>query len=118
MSEEPLVEVEVQSGATIVTIQLRRLDHASTAKLKGQISAAAAAHPGLPVVVDMSQLEFVPSVALGALVELNKVLRQGGQRLALAAMNRQIRSTFAVSRLDKLIDVHPTLEEALSPLDK
>jgi anti-anti-sigma factor len=116
MSDQPVCEVDKRDVAVVASIGVRRLDHNSTNQLKAEVAAAAAGAPRYSIILDMSKLEFVPSVALGALVDLVRTLRQGGQRLLLVGLNRQIRSTLAVTRLDKLMEIFTDADDALEKL--
>lgn len=64
------------------------------------------------IVVDMSEVEFVDSTALGVLIEARSKLGHGG--LMLAAPQLETRRTLQVSGLDRHLSVHDTVEGALS----
>ena len=80
------------------------------------ITAAAAEQPKLPVVLDLSQVSFIPSLGLGTLVMLMRNLKKNGQRLLLVGVQPEVRTVFAITRLDKLFEMHANLEAALSHL--
>lgn len=116
MSDSPVVQVQAGEKAVVVSVLKRMLDGASVNKLRDEVNAAAAASPGLPLVLDLSKVEFAPSVALGTLVNVAQDLKWSGRRLILCGMTRQVRGTFAVTRLDKVFEAHPTLADALASL--
>ena len=60
------------------------LDIASVGDLRAARTDAAREGPGA-VVVDLSQVTFIDSSGLGALVELHSRLRRSGRRLAVVA---------------------------------
>ena len=64
------------------------------------------------VVVDLSEVEFIDSTALGVLIEARARLGRTGLRLA--APQLETRRALQVSGLDRHLPVHDTVEEALA----
>lgn len=113
MTEKPLIDVDVRETALIATIRRAALDERSSARVESEVSGAASEYPGLPVILDLSRVNFAPSVALSALVRLRNGFKFEGRRLLLAAPARPVRDTIAVTRLDRIIETFGTLDEAL-----
>ena len=65
-----------------------------------------------PLVVDMAEVEFVDSTALGVLIEARSKL--GSDGLRLAAPQLETRRTLQVSGLDRHLPVHDSVDEALA----
>jgi anti-sigma B factor antagonist len=65
------------------------------------------------IVIDFSETGYVDSSGLGALVSLNKRLRETGGELRLAALNEDLRTLFELTRLDTLFRLHADRAEAL-----
>ena len=63
----------------------------------------ASADPGLAL--DLSAVEFLSSTALARFVGLDRELRAAGGRLSLVNLRPTVRQVFAVTRLDRLLDV-------------
>jgi anti-sigma B factor antagonist len=63
------------------------------------------------VILDLSQVSFVDSTALGALVALHKRLG-GGESLSLASVRPEIATLFRLTRLDTVFRICPTVEAA------
>lgn len=66
------------------------------------------------ILVDFSETGYVDSSGLGALVSLNKRLREVGGELRLAALNDDMRTLFELTRLDTLFRLYVTRAEALA----
>jgi anti-sigma B factor antagonist len=64
------------------------------------------------IVVDMSDVEFVDSTALGVLIEARSKIGHDG--LLLAAPQDGTRRTLEVSGLDRHLPVHDTIDSALA----
>ena len=116
MAEQPIVRIDPQRKALVVSIQTRRVPPAGLAEMKAQILAAAGRHPDKHVVVDFSIVEFLSSGGMGAFVELSLNIRKAGRRFMLGAMQRQMRSAFSVSRLDTKLEIIDDLEPFVDDL--
>lgn len=57
------------------------------------------------VCLDLSQLRFIDSRGLGALVSATKVLRDAGGRLTVAAASPSLSRVFNISGIDQVIEV-------------
>ena len=64
------------------------------------------------ILVDFSETGYVDSSGLGALVSLNKRLREAGGELRLAALNEDMRTLFELTRLDTLFRLYGSRAEA------
>ncbi len=83
-----------------------------TAKLVGRLDAAQAANfesalkamTGA-VTLDLSELEYISSVGLGAIVATHNRLAIAGGSLTLVGMNAYVRHIFALARLHNLLTI-------------
>lgn len=64
------------------------------------------------VTVEMSQVSFIDSSGLSALISGLKVLRQAGGSLNLAAVGAQARAALRLTLLDTVLPVFDTVEQA------
>ncbi|MFC7534774.1 STAS domain-containing protein [Actinoplanes sp. GCM10030250] len=64
------------------------------------------------VVVDLAEVDFMDSSALGALVMMFKALRDAGGRLTLAAVQPPVLSVLTITSVDQAIDLFDTVEAA------
>ena len=60
---------------------------------------------GPSLVLDLSAVEFLSSMALARFVRLDRELKAAGGRLSLVNVRPDVRRVFAVTRLDALLDV-------------
>jgi len=77
-----------------------------------QLLAAIEQTPSAPVLLDLSKVATMPSMAIGALVTLWKKLQDGHQRFILVGLQTPVLHTLAVCRLDKLFEFCDSEEEA------
>jgi anti-sigma B factor antagonist len=66
----------------------------------------------LLLVVDLTQVEFMDSSGLSALVSGMKALRKAGGGLGICHANAQIRTAPRLTMLDRVFPIHDTVEQA------
>ena len=108
---EPAVRAVEQVGAAVVVRLVGEIDLYNAEEIRAALAAAAAASPAR-LVIDLSEVDFVDSTALGVLIEARA--KVGPQRLVLAAPGLDTRRTLQVSGLDRHLAVHDTVEDALA----
>lgn len=77
---------------------------------------ASGALPGLypRVVCDLSEVEYLGASGLSALVFVAERARRTGVELRVVAGPRSVDRALAITALDHLLPVHPTVEDALA----
>jgi anti-anti-sigma factor len=95
----------------LIGVRSHSLDEATMTKLAVDVLAAAGKRPQVPVVLDMSQVRFAPSVCLGLLVQLSRSLKLEGRRLALVGVQPRLLTTIRVTRLDSQIEIHDNADQ-------
>ena len=118
MSEvtKPILSVQPHAQAIVAAVGCRQLTHETSLQLRSALDAALAGAPSSPLILDLSQVEFVPSLALGILVTIHKVLRQAGRKCLLVGIRPLVLETMQITALDKFFEIHSTLEEGLKHL--
>ena len=66
--------------------------------------------------LDLSKVEFFPSVSLGSVVVLLNELKKHGQKFVLIGLGPVVRDALAITRLDKLFEIHDSAADALAQL--
>ena len=64
------------------------------------------------VVLDCSQLQFISSFALARLVRLHAKLKEQGGAVKLAAVTGLVLGVFRCTGMQKVLDLHPTVDSA------
>jgi anti-sigma B factor antagonist len=91
------------------------VDVYSAPALKDHIASALGDSSAIAV-VDLSQVEFMDSTGLGALVAARTAATEAGGRLPLVCDRDRILRLFQITGLDTVFEVHPTVAEAVSSL--
>jgi anti-sigma B factor antagonist len=79
-----------------------------------QEAVRAAVEPGL--IIDLSEVPSVDSMAIGALVRAFVSCNKSGRKLALVGLNPRVRNVLQITGVDPLFDTYPTILEAESAL--
>ena len=64
------------------------------------------------LIIDLSDLDFVDSFGIGAVVGALKRLRQRGGELALVCPLPRVRRVFEICDLDRIIAIHDSIDGA------
>ena len=67
------------------------------------------------LILDISELDFIDSFGIGAVVAALKRLRQRGGELALVCPSSRIRRVFEICDLDRIIAMHASIDGAAGP---
>jgi len=99
------IKAEQNGGALVLRVMEPRIDAAGAIGFKEAVRAATAA-AGAPVILDLSQVEFLDSSGLGALVAVLKLL--GRERpLELAGLTAPVARVLRLTRMDSIFTLHP-----------
>ena len=111
LRKHPVLGVEEVGGAYVVRLG-GELDLYNAGQVRTALADASGKAPER-IVVDLGEVEFVDSTALGILIEMRaKLDNRGG--LLLAAPGLETRRALQISGLDQIFAVHETVAEALS----
>jgi anti-anti-sigma factor len=106
-----MLRVRQQGDVIAVEMEGSTLDAEHADAFRAQIEALLLQHP--KILLDLGTVAFADSTGLGAiLVCLHRAAAAGGE-LRICALRPLVHEMFLVLRLDRLVDVHATREEAL-----
>ena len=108
--ESAVAGVDQRDGAVVVSLT-GELDLYNAEEVRGALLDACAGEPDA-LVVDLAEVRFIDSTALGVLIEArSKLADRNGFRLAAPGL--ETRRALEVSGLDRHFLVHDTVAEAL-----
>ena len=107
------ISIETSTESICAVVHRTTMDDAACHELQREVLSAAEKEPQLPILLDLSEIKFVPSLGLGTLVMLNRKLKDKGQRFALVGVHPDVRAILALTRLDKLFEMHADRAAAL-----
>jgi anti-sigma B factor antagonist len=104
------LESERQGEILIIRALDDRIDAAGAIKFKERMRELVA-EPSDRVVLDMSNVAFLDSSGLGAVVSVMKALGPS-RRLELSGLTATVEKVFRLTRMDSVFIIHKTLPEA------
>ena len=111
LNEHPVGAIERRQGAVIVRL-VGELDLYNAPEVRTALLELAAEQPER-LVIDLAEVEFIDSTALGVLIEARTKL-DNRQSFLLAAPGRETHRALTISGLDQHLAVHDTVEAALA----
>lgn len=105
------LSVDIQNGVAVVGLFVDELDASNTAEFKEKMAPVLAEHRA--VVIDLSEVHFIDSSGLGAMLSCLRQLTEKGGDMALCGLSRSVRAAFELVRLHRVLDIHATRAEAV-----
>jgi len=101
---------------TVALYPAGRIDHATADSFKAALAPylAAVAAGRDRAVIDLAGVEYISSVGLRVLMLASKQVKAQGGSLAVADLQPVVREIFEISRFNLVLEVFPTLREALA----
>lgn len=116
MSDPEAVAIQPHAEVVWAILHHDSLDETTIQQMQTEVPAAAAKQANQPVILDMSNVRFVPSTGLGALIALMRSLKKEGHRFMLVGLQPDVRTALAITHLDKLLEIQPRFEDAVDRL--
>jgi anti-sigma B factor antagonist len=102
--------LEELDGIAILHVQEPRVDAHNAGELKSRLLGLSVEGK---ILVDLTEVRFIDSSGLGALIAAYKSVTANGGVLTLAGLQTQVRSVFELTRLHRVFKVFETLTEAI-----
>lgn len=112
---ETPITVETTDSAIVARARLKMLDDTELKTLMNLVDQASDANPALTLVIlDLSHVTMMPSMALGLLLQVSTKCAARRQRLKLAGLQPQLRRVFTITRLDRVFQFADSVETAMA----
>jgi anti-sigma B factor antagonist len=106
------LDIELIDDVPVITINTANLDVANIEEFREEITRLLEPHSN--AVIDLSELDFMDSSGLGALLSCMRRLRARGGDLKLAGMNSEVKTLFALVHMERIMDVFESSANAVS----
>ncbi|MEM7074314.1 MAG: STAS domain-containing protein [Pseudomonadota bacterium] len=105
------LESSIQNDVNVIKVAETRIDAASAVRFKDEMRSRTDEGPAR-VVLDLSNVAFVDSSGLGAIVASMKQMGDK-RRLELAGLTHDVAKVFRLTRMDSIFDIHDDTASAL-----
>lgn len=107
-------QTKIEDNTAIISIGCTRLDAAVAPELK-EIVADMLGKGVNKVIIDLEMVEFMDSSGLGSVIGSFKLTGQSGEFL-LCNLQEPVQEIFKLTHMDKVFDIHATLEDGYKKL--
>ena len=104
--------VDKKEKYTIITLQEENLNAAVAPDIKSEFVLMS--NEGVPnLILDLSDVHYVDSSGLSAILTANRLWKNGGSFVLTGIKNDAVKKLIEISRLDTVLSIVPTVEEAI-----
>jgi anti-sigma B factor antagonist len=116
---KPNLRVEFHGSVVVATLTDEKiLDEAQLKGLEGSFMPLIKQTPAIQLIVDFSTVQFLTSSVLGLLIRLSKKVYEAQGKLRLCSISPKILEIFRITRLDKIFEIFPNVDEAMIGLKR
>jgi anti-anti-sigma factor len=111
LTDDRYLAVEFGADGPVVRLNgdFRSLTQANAGTLGDLLDPIARRLGACRLVLDLRDVDFLSTAALGTFIRLHQLLQAQGGRLALRELEEKVYEVFEVTRLVRLLDVRPAL---------
>ncbi len=114
MSESRLRISKIDEVTQVEFIDRNILDEANIQAISDEISGLIDNTSTPQILINFANVDHLSSAALGALITINNKTNEKDGTLRLANIDPQIYEVFVITRLNKLFNIHETLNDAMT----
>lgn len=107
------ITVSELDGVLVAVVERKLLDSEGCDTIR-QALFDATADVCRPVVIDLSQVSFLPSMAIGILLNVRAHLQQTGCALVLAGLRPALKQVLTITQLNRLLLQADTVADAIT----
>ena len=104
-----------RSAGTLVARTYERVDSANARQFQDDLSAVIEEQDRV-VILDLQELRYISSAGLRVMLLTAKDLSRQGAKFAVCSLSQPVLEVFQISGFDKIIQVHPSLDDARAAL--
>ena len=117
MPSESRLRIRKQDSVVqIEFIDRNILDEGNIQMISEEISRLIDAEASPKLLISFANVDHLSSAALGALITINNKIRQKNGQLRLASIDPQIYEVFVITRLNKLFQIHESVDDAIKSI--
>ena len=115
----PNLSLEFRGQVVIATLTDEKiLDEDQLQSLAGSFMPLIEQTPKVQLIIDFSNVKFLTSSVLGLLIRISKKVYENDGTLRLCSIDQKILDVFRITRLDKVFEIYPNVDDAMIGLKK
>ena len=116
---KPNLSIEFRGQVVVATLTDEKiLDENQLIRLENSFMPLIAQTPHIQLIVDFSNVQFLTSAVLGLLIRVSKKVYETEGKLRLCAIDAKIMDIFRITRLDKIFEIFPDIDDAMIGLKR
>lgn len=105
-------EIEKKDGYAIVKVKVEKLDSQISPTLKSEL-VVLNSDEFSNIIIDLSDSRYCDSSGLSAILVANRLCKNSGGSFVLCGLQRSVSKLISISQLDTILNITPTLDEAV-----
>jgi anti-anti-sigma factor len=112
--ERQLLKCSERGDAIVIIVDAEQLTALEfTDRFDQQLKALVETQSAKTWVIDFQSVTFMVTPAVNTLLNVSKQIEQRGGRVMVTGLNANIRKVFTLMRLDEVIPISPSVEDAI-----
>lgn len=103
--------LQEKEGITIIHIDEKFVDAMNAPAIKADIQTVL--KPKMQAIIDLSDVEFLDSSGMGAILAAMRQLISMGGHLKIAGVNKPVRTLLELVRFNKILDIFDSVDSAI-----
>jgi anti-anti-sigma factor len=108
-------EIEKKDNYAVVKVKVEKLDSQISPSLKSEL-VVLNADEFKNIIIDVADTRYCDSSGLSAILVANRLCKNSGGTFVLCSLQRSVSKLISISQLDTILNITPTLEEAVDLL--
>lgn len=105
-------EIEKKDNYALVKVKVDKLDSRVSPSLKSEL-VVLNADEFANIIIDLSETRYCDSSGLSSILVANRLCKNAGGTFVLSGLQRSVSKLISISQLDTILNITPTLEEAV-----
>ncbi len=108
-------EIEKKDNYAVIKVRTEKLDSQISPSLKSELVVLNADEFN-KIIIDLSDTRYCDSSGLSAILVANRLCKNSGGSFVLCGLQRSVSKLISISQLDTILNITPTLDEAVDLL--
>lgn len=107
------LEAEQRDDVFILKVNMTEIDLANVAEVRKEYSKLEDTNPKFAI-IDLQDVTFIDSSAIGWVISIHQQYKKKNCKLCIVSSRKELKEVFALTYIDKLIDIFDSIDEALA----